>query len=425
MIKKRYFVFILISLLIIAGCKTEDKEKTTITIVSGSIGKDLAVLEEQISIFEELNPRIRVELLETPETDTGKYKRYVEWLKDENSGVDVYVTDIVWTTEFAKNGWILPLNGYIKGRIDMNDFLDGTVKANTWNGDIVAFPWFTDAGVLYYRKDLLDKYGFSPPGTWDDLKIISKKIVKNEIKEHPDMVGFVFQADKYEGLVANYLEYVWSYGGDVITDNNKVILNSPQSVKGLNTYYDMLAISSKGITVFQEEDGRNYFQSGNSVFMRNWPYAYTLLNSDISSVKGKFSIAPLPVGKEGYKSVSALGGWNLVISARSKHPKESFRLIEFLTGKEQQCYKAIKSGQNPTRKSCYEDQDIIKLNPSISYLFDIVKLARPRPVQPEYNRISMIIQIEVHSVLEGKEKPDIATSRMAKSIEKIISGQEF
>ncbi|MEQ8173376.1 MAG: ABC transporter substrate-binding protein [Candidatus Eremiobacterota bacterium] len=425
MIKKRYFIFILISLFIITGCKAEKREKTIISIASGSIGSDFSVLEQQLSVFEKINQDIKIDLLETPETDSGRYKRYVDWLKDENSGVDVYVTDIVWTTEFAKNGWILPLNDYIKGRIDMSDFLDSTVKANTWNGNIVAFPWFTDAGVLYYRKDLLNKYGFSPPHTWDDLKIISKEIVKNEIKENPHMVGFVFQADKYEGLVANYLEYVWSYGGDVISDNNKVILNSPQAVKGLTTYCDMLTISSKGITAFQEEDGRNYFQSGNSVFMRNWPYAYTLLNSDVSAVKGKFAIAPLPAGKKGYKNVSALGGWNLVISARSKHPKEAFRLIEFLTSKEQQCFKAIKLGQNPTRKSCYYDEEIIKVNSSISYLFNIVKLARPRPVQPEYNRISRIIQMEVHYALEGNVKPDIATSRMAQSIEKIISEQEF
>jgi len=425
MIKKRYFIFILISLFMITGCKTEHKEKTTISIASGSIGSDFSVLEEQLSVFERLNPDIKIDFLETPETDAGRYKRYVEWLKDENSGVDVYVTDVVWTTEFAKNGWLLPLNDYIKGTIDMNDFIDSTVKANTWKGAIVAFPWFIDAGVLYYRKDLLDKYGFSPPRTWEELKIISKKIVRNEIKEHPDMVGFVFQADKYEGLVANYLEYVWSYGGDVITDGNRVILNSPQSVKGLTTYCDMLTISSKGITAFQEEDGRNYFQSGNSVFMRNWPYAYTLLNSDMSAVRGKFAVAPLPAGKEGYKSISAPGGWNLVISARSKHPKEAFRLIEFLTCKEQQCFKAIKLGQNPTRKSCYTDEDIIKVNSSISYLFDIVKLARPRPVQPEYNRISKIIQIEVHSALEGKVKPHTATLNMSRSIEKIISEQEF
>ncbi|MEQ8187370.1 MAG: ABC transporter substrate-binding protein [Candidatus Eremiobacterota bacterium] len=425
MIEKRYFIFILISLFIITGCKTENTEKITVSIASGSIGSDFSVLEEQLAVFERLNPDINIDFLETPETDTGRYKRYVDWLKDKNSGVDVYVTDIVWTTEFAQNGWILPLNDYIEGTIDMSDFLDSTVKANTWKGNIVAFPWFTDAGVLYYRKDLLDKYGFSPPRTWDELKIIAKEIVKNEIKEHPHMVGFVFQADKYEGLVANYLEYVWSYGGDVISDSNRVILNSPQSVKGLTTYCDMLTISSKGITAFQEEDGRNYFQSGNSVFMRNWPYAYTLLNSEMSAVKGKFAIAPLPAGKEGYKSVSALGGWNLVISSGCKHQKEAFRLIEFLTGKEQQCFKAIKLGQNPTRKSCYYDEDIIKVNSSISYLFDIVKLARPRPVHPEYSRISRIIQMEVHYALEGKVKPDIATSRMAQSIEKIVSEQGF
>lgn len=425
MYKKAIYILLILFLINLIGCNSEQAEPVTITMVSGSIGKELEVLEEQITIFQKENPGIRVSLVESPESQDRKYNQYLYWLKKKDSGIDVYILDIVWISEFGEAGWLLPLNNYIEEEnVDIDDFLESTIKASTWKNKILALPWFTDAGVLYYRKDLLEKYNYPVPKTWSELKKTAREIVEKEKKNNPHMAGFVFQADKYEGLVTNYLEYVHGNGTDILNSNGKVIMNREKATEALKTYVEMLEISPPGITAFQEEDARNYFQSGNSVFMRNWPYAWALLSSPNSGVRSKFSIAPLPVGEVGQTGGATLGGWQLAISTHTGHPKEAFKLIAFLTCTDQQIYKAIKAGQNPTRKSCYNNESVITVNPSMKYLFDIVLEARARPIHPRYNEISKIIQEEVHSALKGELSPGMATDKLIKRIKKIVLKEE-
>ena len=425
MYKKTLLPVILILFFLFTGCQREKNQNVTITMVSGSVGKELEVLEDQISIFQKDNPHIQVILVESPESQNRKYDQYLYWLKNKNSGVDVYILDIVWISEFGEAGWLLPLNSYIKKEnIDMEDFLESTVKASIWEDKILSLPWFTDAGVLYYRQDLLEKYNFNVPRTWTDLKKTAQEIVEKEKVHKPNMVGFVFQADRYEGLVTNYLEYIRGNGTDILDNSGEVIIDREKAVEALKTFVEMLEISSPGAIAFQEEDARNYFQSGNSVFMRNWPYAWTLLNGENSEVRNKFSIAPLPVGEYGETGAATLGGWQLAISAHTEHPEEAFRLISFLTSTEQQTYKAIKAGQNPTRKSCYNDENVIKINPAMKSLFDIVLEASARPIHPRYSEISKIIQEEIHSTLKGEQSPEIATNKIIDKIKKTVGEEE-
>ena len=418
--------FISIILQILPGCKDDSVKPVNITMVSGSVGKELDVLKKQIILFEKKHPSIQVNLMEAPESQNRKYEQYVEWLKKPDSAVDIYVIDTVWISEFSQSSWLLPLDYYIeKNKIDIHDYLESSIRACKWEGHIVALPWFTSAGVLYYRKDLLEKYNYEVPSTWEELKEISREIVKREKKDFPSMVGFVFQADKSEALVTNYLEYVWGEGADVLSPSGEVILNDERAVKALETYSEMIDISAPGAIVFQEEDARNYFQSGNSVFMRNWPYAFTLLQGEDSCVRDKFAIAPIPRGNEHLTSRATLGGWQLAISNYTKYPKECFELIAFLTSAEQQSFKAIKTGQNPSRKFCYSDKEVIAINPSMTYLFDIILEAYPRPIHPRYNEISKIIQQEVHLTLKGEQSSSVATENMSEAITKIISKEDL
>ncbi len=431
MYKKKLFIFFIIiflisfSLQLLDGCKEKQPESVNITMVSGSVGKELEVLKSQISLFEETHQHIKVTLMESPESHNRKYQQYVDWLKNPGSGVDVYTIDIVWVAEFAEAGWLLPLDSYTeKHGIDLNDFLESNIKACKWNDKIVALPWFTSAGVLYYRTDLLEKYDFQVPQTWQDLEKTAIEIVKQERKENPHMVGFVFQADESEALVTNYLEYLEGEGRDVIGPSGELILDDKKALDALKIYSAMIKISAPGITVFQEEDARNYFQSGNSVFMRNWPYAMTLMSGKNSSVREKFSIAPLPGKGDNLKSKATLGGWQLAISSYSKYPSESFEVINFLTTPDQQNFKAINAGQSPTRKSCYKDKSVMASNPLMPELFDILSNTCPRPVHPRYNEISRIMQREIHLTLEGKQDGEISVKNMLEEIKRIISKKD-
>ncbi len=407
----------------LAACGVQTPEPITITMVAGAVGKEFEVLQQQVMEFETQHPHIQVQLLDLPESTSDRHTAYVDRLNRQDPTIDVYMIDIIWTPEFGAAGWTIPLNDYIAAsNINMADFLPGPVQSNTWAGQYVSLPWFTDAGLLYYRADLLAKYGFKAPQTWAELAEIAKTIVEGERETSPEMVGFVFQGLQYEGLVTNYLEYIWSNGADVLNETgDQVVLDSPQAVKALEILVDMQALAPPGITSFQEADALNYFQSGNAVFMRNWPYAWTMLNDERSSLKGKVGLAPLPYGPDGSSSASTLGGWQLGISAYSQHPDEAFQLIAFLTGPEQQNYKTIQAGQLPTRRASYQDPDVLAANPHLAKLFDILVTARPRPIHPRYPEISEIMGQEVHRTLTGQQDAAVATEAMATAIQAIIS----
>jgi multiple sugar transport system substrate-binding protein len=413
----------------LVSCKanpTCETDPVTITMAAGSVGKEFEVLKEQVAIFQARHPHIQVELIEMPESTTERHTAYVARLTRADPSIDIYMIDVISAPEFGAKGWTIPLDGYVAASgINMDDFIPGSVQANVWSDQLVAMPWFTDAGLLYYRQDLLEKYGLNVPQTWVELVTVAETIVAGEKATRPDMVGFVFQGRQYEGLVCNYLEYVWGNGADVLSESGeRVVLDSPQAVEALETFAAMQKIAPVGSTVFQEEDALNYFRSGNAVFMRNWPYAWALLKDDLW-LKGKVgSIAPLPRGPSGTQGASTLGGWQLGISAYSQHPDQAFEFIAFLTSLEQQIYKAVHAGHNPTRKAAYQDAQVLEANPHLPSLYDIFVNARPRPIHPRYPEISDSIQRHVHSVLRGEQDAASATTAIAVEIQRIISADE-
>ena len=419
---------VVLSLVLLMGCKAPPPESVTITISAGSTGEaGNDALLEQTKQFMEAHPNIDVQLILQHESTDAQHDFYLREFTAGSPAIDIPSIDIIWPPEFGEKGLTLPLDNYVaEYDIDMTAFLPGTVQGNTWDGQLVAMPHFTAAGMLYYRQDLLDKYGFAPPETWAELVDIAQVIVAGERETTPSLVGFVYQADRYEGLVCNYLEYVWGNGGDVLNaGGDQVVLNTPQAVEGLETFAAMQAIAPPGILTFKEEDSLNYFQEGNAVFMRNWPYAWFILNQDDSPVKGQVQVTAVPHGPRGTVGVSTLGGWQLGINAYSQHPDEAFALIAFLTSLEQQNYAAIHAAHLPTRQQSYQDPDVLAANPFMQELANVLLNAKPRPVHPLYaEQISPIIQEEVHRVLRGEREAAAATEVMATRIQVIIALEE-
>ncbi len=395
------------------------QEKITLIITSGSgSAGSTKVMRKQIERYMAENPNVEVKIQEMPWSSTQQHDMYVTWAAGGLPVPDIYRIDIVWPPEFAAAGWILPLDEYIqKYNVNMDDYLPGPINGVTVNGKIYAMPFFTDAGLLYYRKDLLEKYGFEPPETFAELKEQALTIMEKEGIPN----GFVWQGDAYEGLTVDFLEYVWGNCADVLDENGNVVIDDPKAVEALKVMVDYIqsGVSPEGVTTYKEEDARNVFQRGDAVFMRNWPYAWRLLNKDDSPVKGKVGAKPMVHG-EGCQSAAGLGGWNLAINANSKHPEEAFKLIAYLTTPENQKELALEAGLSPVRKSLYKDPDLLAANPFYETLYDVFLSARPRPVHPRYPEISAVIFTEAHKALVGEQTPEEAIQRMAEQIREIV-----
>ncbi|MFH1368132.1 MAG: ABC transporter substrate-binding protein [Elusimicrobiota bacterium] len=396
-----------------AGCGKNSAGKLQLT---WAVGKDATGAQKKlIKLFMERHPKYLINMIEMPESANSQRDSYVTYLTAHDSSIDIYSLDIIWPAEFAAAGWLLPLGGKLTYP-DRNDFLKGPLDGCTYKKELYAVPWFTDAGVLYYRKDLLENEKLTYPKTWEELEK-QALLIGNKYKIN----GFVFQAEQYEGLVCNFLEYLWSFGGDVMDKNGKPSLDSPAGRGALGFMYDMIHINRivpEGTLAYKEEESRQVFTSGKAVFLRNWPYVWALAQDKTKSkVAGLVGIAPLP-GNPPFKGASALGGWNLGISKFSKNPGAAWEFITFMTSAEAQKVYAIEGGRLPTRKSVYKDKDVLAFAPHYGDFYDVFVNAKPRPASPVYSQMSDIIQIEVHQALTKQKN----IAEALKSIDSKLAG---
>jgi trehalose/maltose transport system substrate-binding protein len=374
-----------------------------LSIVLGSTGKDEQVMRELLDQFEKQSGN-KVTIVPMPSSTTDQFGQYKLWLAAQNSDIDVYQTDVIWAPQLANQ--LLDLTDATKDVV--KDHFPAIIESQTVNGKLVALPFFTDAPALYYRKDLLDKYGKQPPKTWEELTATAKEIQdKERAAGSKDLWGFVFQGNAYEGLTCDALEWVKSYGGgQIVEPDGTVSINNPQAAKALELAKTWINnISPPGVLAYQEEESRGVWQTGNAVFMRNWPYAYSLGNGGDSAVKGKFDVVPLPAGTgDGARSAATLGGWNLAVSKYSKNPDAAIALVKFLGSKDGQKYEAINASHLPTIQALYDDADIAKAQPIIPRWKEVFLNAVPRPSAPtkvKYNELSNQFWTAVHKTLSG------------------------
>lgn len=246
------------------------KDFETIVFKHGKVAGDYNLFKNLIDEFEKENLKIKVKDETLPSSTDEQHQFYVINLEGRSSDFDVLSMDVIWVPEFAKAGWLRDLTHLLSDN-ERKDFFSEPMQAVNYKGRIYAIPWYIDAGLLYYRKDLLEKYGFSPPLSYDELIEIVQVIISNE----KELYGFIWQGKQYEGLVCVALEFLWSNGGDVLKDG-KVVISSPENVYALSFMRDLILkykITPHLVTTCTEEVSRQIFGSGKAVFMRNWPYA--------------------------------------------------------------------------------------------------------------------------------------------------------
>ncbi len=415
--RKGFLLVILCLAVALAGCmpKEEPDERTTIVFKHGKIAGDPAHLRALLDEFERRNPDIRVKDESLPASTDEQHQFYVINLGGKSPEFDVLSMDVIWVPEFARAGWLRELS-HLVPETERDDFFPGPIQAVTYNGKLWAVPWYIDAGVLYFRKDLLEKYGFAPPRTWDELVGISKAIMEDE----PGIYGFIWQGKQYEGLVCNALEFVWSNGGRVLEDG-KPVLTRKENVEALRFMRDLIEkyeVTPELVTTAIEEPTRHIFGNGDAVFLRNWPYAWNIFEAEGSAVKGKVGVSVLPKFAGG-EHAATLGGWQLGVNRYSRHPGAAEKLVEFITSPEAQKALALTVGYKPTRKSLYTDEELRARQPFIAGLYDVFMRARPRPVSPYYMMMTQAMQPAFSAAISGIKTPEKALSEAQREFERI------
>ncbi|WP_280547961.1 MULTISPECIES: ABC transporter substrate-binding protein [unclassified Halomonas] len=412
----------LISAIALAGAAagSSQAQAADLTISCGAVGAELTLCKQGVEAWEEKTGH-EVDIVSTPNSSTERLSLYQQILSAQSSDIDVMQIDVVWPGLLANH--LLDL-GETLGEDAAEGHFETIVANNTIDGRLVAMPWFTDAGVLYYRKDLLEKHGVEAPETWEELTEIATEIQAAEREAGNDrMWGYVFQGRAYEGLTCNALEWIASYGGGTIVDaEGEITIDNERAAEALDLAASWIGnISPKGALNYTEEEARGIFQSGNAVFMRNWPYAWSLAQSEDSNVRDKVGVVKLP-SAEGKESAATLGGWNLAVSRYTENPELAADLVAFLTGEAEQKRRAIEGAYNPTLASLYEDEEVLAAVPFFGTLYDTFTNAVARPSAPtgdNYGRVSNSFFNAVHQVLSGDQSGAEAVSQVDSELSRI------
>lgn len=373
-----------------------------IAIVTGLVGNDLALLQEQLKAFEDKTGH-QVKVVSLPPSSTDQFAQYRLWLSAGNPDIDVYRTDVIWAPQLAEQ--FLDLKPHVADVI--GGFFPSMVQSQTVGGKLVALPWYATIPGLYYRKDLLEKYGKPVPKTWDEMTATAKEIQdKERAAGNGQMWGFLFQGAPYEGLTCDALEWVASMGGGrLVEPNGDISINNAKAVAALEMAKSWVGtISPPGSLAYKEEDTRGVWQLGNAVFMRNWPYAFALGNRDDSAIKGKFDVAPLPTGAGG-PPAATLGGFNLAVSKYSRHPEAAVALVKYLTSVEGQKYRVLRNSNSPTVTALYDDPEVKEKQPFALRWRGSLETAMARPseaTKAKYNEVSSRFWTAVANTLAGR-----------------------
>ena len=411
----------------LAGCGGSGSQNSSgATEFTFSFGPDNSgSLEEIVRRFnEEFEGRYRARY-RVMAADTGQYFNQVKTeFQAGGGGIDLIGGDVVWPAQFAANGWIEDLSDRFTEE-ERRAFLPAPVESCTYEGAVYGVPWFTDAGLLYYRKDLLEESGFSrPPETWEELAEQAMRVTGESDVED----GFVFQAAEYEGGTVNGLEYIWTAGGDVIDQDDpaKVVVDNPRAVEGLATERGMVesGVAPQAVSTYAEQECQAAFLNGRAVFCRNWPYMYALASNESQSrvEPEQVGVAPLPVAAGQERSFSGLGGWNFYLNATSSEEEQeaAYEFVKFATAPEQQKFRALNGSFLPTLEDLYDDEEIVEKVPVIALGEEAIKNARPRPLSPYYSDMSLVMAELFNACLKGAKSPQETAGTLEEDLQEIV-----
>lgn len=401
---------------IMAACTGREREGsgTLELIVSASaVGDEGRLLARQLAEFELANPGIETILRQTPDDATQRHQLYVQWLNAHVGEPDVLQLDVVWTAEFAAAGWILPLDRFSP---DTSAFIPAIVAADRWRGALYAIPWFVDVGLLYRRTDLVP----SAPRSMTEMESAARSTTGGAGRPR---YGMVWQGARYEGLITVFVEFLTAYGGRIMDDDGRVVVDAPPAVRALEAMRRQIdtGLAPREVLGWHEEETRYAFQNGAAVFMRNWPYAYPLLSDTAASqAAGRIGVSPIPRA-DGGRPAAALGGAQLAVNAYSEHPDAAWRLIEYLTAPEQMIDRAAVLGQFPPRTALYDDARLQGALPiPVDQVREAVRAAVARPATPVWTQLSEILQVHVHRTLSGQSEPDAALAAAAAEMNGVL-----
>jgi len=371
-----------------------------------------------VPMFEEQAGDIRVESQQTPADASSTREYYVNQFVSGSSSFDVGNMDVIWPAEFAGNRWAAEVNDP-EGHTD--NMLQTPIDSVTVDGAMYGMPIHTDANALYYRTDLLEEAGYDgPPETYMELVDMAQDIKE---QSDQDLNGYIWQGGSNEGLTIMWLNWFWGMGGELRQDGDLVV-NSQEGIDALSHAVDLIheyGITPESVPASSTDENRQTFQQGNTIFMRNWPYAVAIMNEDGSPVQGNFDVAPMPKAEDHPDAQnSCLGGWNLFINANSQNKEAAQQFASFMASMEAQETMALEHSRLPVRQELYSDE-YYEQAPQLETFAQIVDQTSARPATAQYSTFSEIVYTNCNAALVQNKSPEEALNDAQEEIDSEVN----
>jgi multiple sugar transport system substrate-binding protein len=369
--------------------------------------------------FEALHPGVRVQSEALTWSSDEQHQFYVINLEGGSPAFDVMMLDVIWVPEFARAGWILDLTAFVPAA-ERDAHFPTAIEPAVQDDRLWALPWFMNVGLLYYRSDLLAKYGFKAPETYDELVRQVQQIRAGE--RDPRLDGFLWQGKQYEGGMVNVLEALWANGARLLDDAGRPFPEPERARESLAFLRGLIesGVSPGWVTAADEELTRRPFGDRRAIFLRSWPYALDLFELPGSPVRGKVGVAPLPRLPHGEVGAGSTGGAHLAVSARTRHQALAVELVRFLTSDAAQRAMTEGAALRPSRPSLYRDATLVARDPSLPALLALMQKGHPRPITPYYLMLSTTLQPEFSAVLVGRKTPERAMRDASAQVEHML-----
>ncbi len=422
--------------LLLVGCSISNEDPVEIVFAFGP-DDGVGTIQPLIDQFNEANKgQIHVSWKQGSRFSDAFYHELKAEFESGEPQFDVVGTDVIWTPTFASKEWVEDLTQRFFDNHNPSDYLETAMESVSYQFKVWGMPWFTDASMLYYRKDLLRKSGFAyPPATWDEVIAMSRKIQEDGGAEH----GYVFQGAKYEGGVTNLCEFIWNAEGDILLgdlyvaatfdvdpiDSEVVVIDSDASRRGLEDLDKLVksGVVPTDINTLREKEAAAYFSQGKAAFMRSWASSFGYIVGEDSRVSSdQIGLTALPTSGRRMTPYSCLGGWNLMISVFSSPEKKeaAWKFIDFMTNEQSQKYRAVKGGYLPSLRSLYQDHNFLRKAPVADFARQVIPVCKERPRSPYYMEMSPVISHAFSRLLAGQWNPAEAVEDLDIKLSEII-----
>ena len=398
---KNRYLLISLALTSTLSCGLAQAQQATLRVFTGGSNQRPDLMRQLFDKYQSITPGVKVKVeVETGGSTSELQRQYLSTvLNAKDSTLDIYIIDIVNPAQYFTAGWLEPLDAYIGGPEVLKPYLPAYAHSNVVKGKVVAMPAFADAMFMYYRKDLLEKYGIAEPKTWDELSAAALKIKAGE--KDPNLQGLSLQGAPIEGAVCTFMLPYWSAGKSFSDANGQLTLDKTTAAKGMNMWLKLVddGVVKKNVAEVKTPDTVNEFKAGQVVFGISWGFAWNSFQENADSkVKGKVGVMPLPAVAGG-KSATCLGGWQWAVSAFSKNKAEAANLVKFISSPEASKFLAAEGALLPTYESVYTDPEVLKNAPWFKDAATVVSSAQSRPVTPRYGEVSDVLRTTTSAIL--------------------------